>query len=62
MSICSFLDTMPLKQKEEFIVEFQRDYKNYKSKLYGDNNGDGKKASILDIHKLLIAYARKDAQ
>ncbi|XP_018045493.1 PREDICTED: juvenile hormone acid O-methyltransferase-like [Atta colombica] len=62
MSICSFLDTMPLKQKEEFIVEFQRDYKNYKNKLYGDNNGDDKKASILDIHKLLIAYARKDAQ
>jgi len=52
---------MPPKRKEEFIVEFQRDYKNYKSKLYGDNKHDGKEASILDIHKLLIAYAQKNA-
>ncbi|XP_018377981.1 PREDICTED: juvenile hormone acid O-methyltransferase-like [Trachymyrmex cornetzi] len=62
MSICSFLDAMPPERKEEFIVEFRREYKNYKCKLYGDNKHDGKKAPILDIHKLLVAYAQKDAQ
>ncbi|KAG5324826.1 JHAMT methyltransferase, partial [Pseudoatta argentina] len=62
MSICSFLDAMSPKQKEEFIVEFRRKYKNYKSKLYDNNKHDGKKAPILDIHKLLVAYAQKGEQ
>ncbi|XP_018366787.1 PREDICTED: juvenile hormone acid O-methyltransferase-like [Trachymyrmex cornetzi] len=61
MSICSFLDAMPPTRKEEFIVEFGRKYKNYKSKLHCGNKHDGKEASI-NTHKFLVAYAEKDAQ
>ncbi|EGI58004.1 Putative methyltransferase 235L [Acromyrmex echinatior] len=57
MSISNFLDMMSPKEKEEFIVEFRHEYKN--CKLYGNNKHDDKKASILDTHKFLVAYAQK---
>lgn len=61
MSICTFLDVIPPDLKEEFEDEFRREYKNYKIKLYGNKNCD-MEAPILDMHKLLVAYAKKGAQ
>ncbi|XP_036146184.1 juvenile hormone acid O-methyltransferase-like [Monomorium pharaonis] len=59
MSIFPFLDAMPRDKKKEFKVEYPREYKKINKIKYGVKQCSGKEESMLNLHTLLIVYAKK---